>query len=78
MARTLLTKCSIFSCLLYFFAFIHAYDSNYSPDVYVCFLCYSHEGLEFSVLAQRVLAEVPDQVLNYMELHHIKPNKIEA
>lgn len=41
------------------------------------FLC-SHAGLEFSVLAQRVLAEVPDQVLNYMELHHIKPNKIEA
>eukprot|EP00598_Pedospumella_elongata_P004135 CAMPEP_0184970918 /NCGR_PEP_ID=MMETSP1098-20130426/3229_1 /TAXON_ID=89044 /ORGANISM="Spumella elongata, Strain CCAP 955/1" /LENGTH=531 /DNA_ID=CAMNT_0027492917 /DNA_START=64 /DNA_END=1659 /DNA_ORIENTATION=- len=38
----------------------------------------AHAGLEFSVLAQRVLAEVPDQVLNYMELHHIKPNKIEA
>lgn len=30
---------------------------------------------EFAVLAQKVLAEIPEQVLTYMEQHHIKPNK---
>jgi len=63
------------------FYFVRAPGSNIHKsisDLYTCFLFYSHAGLEFSVLAQRVLAEVPDQVLNYMELHRIKPNKIEA
>mmetsp|Transcript_27422 Transcript_27422/g.54902 ORF Transcript_27422/g.54902 Transcript_27422/m.54902 type:complete len:538 (-) Transcript_27422:249-1862(-) len=34
-----------------------------------------HTNEEFPILAQKVLEEIPDQLLKYMESHHIMPNK---